>query len=179
MASFVEAHKEVGKSEGGYTNNPNDRGNYVDGKLIGTNYGISAPVLKTYLGRTPTIDDMLNLSPKDASKIYKFNYWDKIEGDSLKNQSVALMLYDAIVNQGGGTTRTMVKNALQEQNINYIGIDAKSINKAKQKQFFDSIYNQRLERYSTGQKEFRQGWIKRLNTIKFSKGGSKKKILFN
>ncbi len=99
MASFYDAHKEVAKSEGGYTNNTKDKGNYVDGLLVGTNYGISAPILKAYLGRSIDMDDMLNLSPEVASDIYKQNYWNKIDGDSLKNQSVALMLYDAIVNR--------------------------------------------------------------------------------
>ena len=36
-----------------------------------------------------------------------------------------------------------------------------------QKKFFDSIFKQRLDRYSTGKKEFRKGWINRLNEIKF------------
>ena len=31
MADFILAHKKVHKSEGGYQNNPNDTGNYVDG----------------------------------------------------------------------------------------------------------------------------------------------------
>jgi hypothetical protein len=71
----------------------------------------------------------------------------------------------------------MVKNALQDQNIPYNGINAKDINKANQKKFFDNIYSQRLSKYSGGQADFREGWIKRLNTIKFEKH-SKKKIVF-
>ena len=100
MADFILAHKKVNKSEGGYSNNPNDRGNYVDGNLVGTNYGISAPVLKEHLGRTPTKDDMINLSPKVVLLIYKKNYWNKIQGDNIDNQSVAYLIYDSAVNQG-------------------------------------------------------------------------------
>lgn len=179
MASFVQAHKVVAKSEGGYTNNPKDRGNYVDGELVGTNFGISAPILKTYLGRKISVDDMINISPKDVATIYKKNYWDKIEGDLIKNQSIALMLYDAIVNQGSGATRSMVKNALQEQKIPYDGIEASSINKANQKKFYKSIYNQRLQRYEGGQKEFREGWIKRLNDLSFVPTNRNKVIIIS
>lgn len=167
MASFVNAHRKVALSEMGYTNNPADRGNWVDGQLIGTNYGISAPVLKAYLGRTPSVSEMINLSPKIASEIYKNEYWDKVDGDELKNQSVALLLYDGAVNQGVGYMRSVVKNALKEQGITYRGIIADDINKANQKKFFNSIFNQRLAKYSSGQADFRKGWIDRLNDIKF------------
>ena len=54
MAEFIPIHNFVIKEEGGYQDMPSDTGNYVDGVLVGTNYGISAPVLKSYLGRTPS-----------------------------------------------------------------------------------------------------------------------------
>ena len=79
MAKFIKAHEFVERAEGGYTDNPNDNGNWTGGKkgsgdLIGTNFGISAPVLKAYLGRTPSVADMKNLKKSTAEKIYKKNY---------------------------------------------------------------------------------------------------------
>jgi|TARA_R110000822_G_scaffold66313_3_gene161977 lysozyme family protein len=167
MADFILAHKKVNKSEGGYSNNPNDRGNYVDGNLVGTNYGISAPVLKEHLGRTPTKDDMINLSPKVVLLIYKKNYWNKIQGDNIDNQSVAYLIYDSAVNQGLSYTKSAIKEALFEQGEEYEGINANQINKLNQKDFFLSIFRNRLDRYSMGAKEFKKGWINRLNEIKF------------
>lgn len=167
MADFILAHKKVNKSEGGYSNNPNDRGNYVDGNLVGTNYGISAPVLKEHLGRTPTKDDMINLSPKVVLLIYKKNYWNKIQGDNIDNQSVAYLIYDSAVNQGLSYTKSAIKEALFEQGEEYEGINANQINKLNQKDFFLSIFRNRLDRYSMGAKEFKKGWINRLHEIKF------------
>jgi lysozyme family protein len=178
MASFVDAHKKVGKSEGGYTNNPKDNGNWVDGKLIGTNYGISAPILKAYLGRSITIEDMKNLSPKTASTIYKVNYWDKIDGDKLKNQSVALIIYDASVNHGLYATKSMVKKALAKQNATLTNFDAKVINKVNQKTLFDDIYKERANRYANGNPAFREGWMRRLEEIKYAGGFTSKKAMF-
>ena len=175
MANFILAHKKVQASEGGYSNNPNDSGNYVDGILIGSNYGISAPTLKNYLGKRPTREEMINLSPKVALVIYKNEYWNRIKGDEIKNQSVAHLIYDSAVNQGYSFTRRAIQNAVEEQGKKYVVIDSNQINNLNQKKFFDSIFKQRLDRYSTGKKEFRKGWINRLNEIKFI---SQKKITY-
>lgn len=167
MGDFILAHKKVHKAEGGYQNNPNDRGNYVDGYLVGTNFGISAPVLEQHLGKRPTVQDMRGLSPKVALLIYKNEYWNKIQGDYLKNQSVAHLLYDGAVNQGYSFIRTAIKKAVLEQGQEYEGINANQINKLNQKNFFLNVFINRKGRYSTGTKEFRNGWINRLNQIKF------------
>jgi lysozyme family protein len=103
MANFDIAHKKTSVNEGGYTNDANDSGNYVDGKLIGTNLGISAPVLKAYLKRTPTVAEMKNLSPAVAAAIYKKNYWDVMKGDDWNSQDNANKVYDMCVNAGCGT----------------------------------------------------------------------------
>jgi lysozyme family protein len=167
MADFILAHKKVHKAEGGYSNNPNDTGNYVDGYLVGSNYGISAPVLKQHLGKRPSVQDMRGLSPKVALLIYKNEYWNKIQGDYIKNQSVAHLIYDGAVNQGYSFLRTAIKKAIQEQGEEYEGINANQINKLNQRDFFISVFLNRKGRYSTGKKEFRKGWINRLNEIKF------------
>tara|TARA_Y100000004_G_scaffold196600_1_gene267159 strand:+ start:913 stop:1506 length:594 start_codon:yes stop_codon:yes gene_type:complete len=167
MADFVLAHKKVHKAEGGYSNNPNDSGNYVDGYLVGSNFGISAPVLKNQLGKRPTVEDMRGLSPKLALLIYKNEYWNKIQGDYIKNQSVAHLLYDGAVNQGYSFMRSAIKKAVLEQGEEYEGINANQINSLNQREFFYSVFRDRLDRYYSGKKEFRKGWIKRLNQIRF------------
>ena len=62
-ADFNTAQNLVKKFEGGYSNDKRDPGNYTGakigvGKLIGTNWGISAPVLVVYwkqkYGKKPT-----------------------------------------------------------------------------------------------------------------------------
>jgi lysozyme family protein len=178
MADFDKAHKYIIKEEGGYQDMPNDTGNYTDGVLIGTNYGISADTLKSFLGRTPTKDEMENLSFDDAVIIYIQRYWSKILGDRIKNQSVALLIYDGSVNQGRGAMRSVVGNAMRNLNANisddkvFSEAGIKKLNSLNQQKLFEEIYNGRKKRYEKGQVAFRAGHLKRLSGITFN-GNSK------
>lgn len=105
MASFEIADKKTAKSEGGYTCHPADNGNWTSGNagqgdLIGTKYGISAPLLMAFLNRKPTIREMQNLSPETAKQIRKTLFWDKIRGDEWQNQANADNVYDMAINSG-------------------------------------------------------------------------------
>ena len=69
--------KSLKQAEGGYQNMKEDKGNFYQGALIGTNHGISAPVLAKHLGRAPTEKDMRELTLETANSIYKDNYYEK------------------------------------------------------------------------------------------------------
>ena len=84
-ASFDEAQGLVKLAEAGYSSDRDDTGNYIDvpggRRFIGTNHGISAPILDEYfksqgVERLLTKNDMKNLSYETALKIYRTNYWD-------------------------------------------------------------------------------------------------------
>ena len=105
MADFKIAYKRTSLNEGGYTDNPDDNGNWtgaVKGKgiLIGTNKGISASVLAKYLGHTPSAGEMKMLTTETAQDIYKKNYWDIMRGDEWDNQENVNNVYDMCVNAG-------------------------------------------------------------------------------
>jgi len=117
MAEFKIAYLRTAKAEGGYTGDPDDNGNWTGGKkgvgvLVGTNYGITAPELKAYLGRMPTAQDMKDLSKSTAEKIFKINYWDAFSGDKILNQEKANQIFDMGVNGGVGTAIILAKRAL-------------------------------------------------------------------
>lgn len=175
MANFLDAHVYVAESEGGFQQMTNDSGNYVDGVLIGTNYGISAPTLQSYLGRTPTMEDMKNLTYQQAVSIYIEMYWNKIFGNEIKNQSVALLVYDGSVNQGRGAMRTIVGEAMRSMGSYVTNSDVftnegiNQLNSLDQKKLFFKIYNGRKLRYEGGQQAFIQGHLNRLSGIKFFK----------
>lgn len=114
MANFEIADKLTRKAEGGYSDHREDNGNWTGGKigvgvLIGTKYGISAPVLMTYLGRVPTVLEMKNLSSETVTKIYNKNYWKAIKGDEITNQDIANKIYDMAVTSGPGTAIKLAK----------------------------------------------------------------------
>ena len=82
------------KREGGYQAHPQDKGNYLNGELIGTKYGITPKTYQLYYGKKPTANDIKNLSMDEAYKIYKKLYWDKYKiGDMPKQiQRVAMQM---------------------------------------------------------------------------------------
>jgi lysozyme family protein len=118
MAKFTISHGKTAINEGGYTDNADDSGNWTGGKkgvgkLVGTMYGISAPVLSRHLGRPLTIEDMKNLDQKVAHEIYERDYWKKIKGDQIKSQAAADSLYDSAVNMGPATAIKLAQAALK------------------------------------------------------------------
>lgn len=116
MADFDKAYKRTGIFEGGYTDEEDDNGNWTGGKkglgkLIGTKYGISAPVLMQYMGKMPTVQDMKNLSLVTVKDIYRKFYWLPIRGNEINNQDTANSIYDMAVNAGVGASIKMAKRA--------------------------------------------------------------------
>ncbi len=75
--------------EGVYSNDTSDPGGE-------TKYGISK---RSY----PDLD-IVNLTLDDASKIYKRDYWDKMECDKYE-AGLAIVLFDSAVNCGVGRTK--------------------------------------------------------------------------
>lgn len=100
MASFEKAIIGTFKAEGGFQADPNDSANYVNGVLIGTSRGISAQAWATYYRRTPTVADMKALTEAQAKLIFKGNYWDKVAGDYIVNQSVAELMFQYVIGSG-------------------------------------------------------------------------------
>jgi lysozyme family protein len=182
MASFEISQKIVGLNEGGYQNLADDSGNWYKGILIGTNWGIAAPTLARFLGRTPTVSDMKNLPRSTAETILKRNYWLKNHFDQLKNQSVATMLYDGAVNHGVGGILSITKKALTKLKhpISKVftadGIG--SLNKLNQRDLFFALKEVRTERYKASpKKKYLKGWLTRLERIKYAPESNVKDII--
>ena len=102
--------------EGGLSLNPNDNGNWTGGKtgvgnLIGSNIGISAPVLCTKLGRLATSDDMKNLTDETAKSIYETEYWIPANCDKIKKPELCYTVFDTAVNMGVGTAIKLLQMA--------------------------------------------------------------------
>jgi len=92
--------------EKGYQRDPNDRGNWTGGAvgagvLIGTNRGISAPVLAAWRKTPCTEADMRALTREEALAIYEQRYWIPLHGDDLP-LPLAYVCFDAEVMSGMG-----------------------------------------------------------------------------
>ena len=186
-ADFTQANALVKKAEGGFQINPSDGGNWTGGEqgsgiLVGTNWGVSAPVYAKYLGRTPTEADMRGMLQSTAQAIYRADYWDTIHGNNMDNQSVANLIYDAAINEGQGTAAIMARQTLNDlgaspkydESKNYWDNDIiDAINKVDSEDFFNKYKSLRLQKYQNDPNAsvFLAGWKSRLSGIIFTSEG--------
>ena len=185
-ASFEEAQKLVKTAEAGYSEDRGDAGNWIDvpsggQRFIGTNHGISAPILAKYfkekgITRLLSKSDMMKLSYGTALKIFKNNYWDAQELGTLKDQNVANVIYNGCVNQGIDGMRSVLRNALEDNGVVISDTDnifSKEIllkaNEVDQEKLFNSIKQYREERYRDSKtfKRHGEGWLNRLDALSY------------
>ncbi len=97
MANFERIVNKVLMNEGGYVNDPTDKGGE-------TNFGISKRVY-------PHVN-IKNLSKNQAKAIYKKDYWDEIKGNDIVSDEVAYEIFDTAVNMGVRTSSKLVQIAI-------------------------------------------------------------------
>ncbi len=131
LARFDTFIEGLLQREGGYVNHPNDRGG-------ATKYGISS---RAHPGL-----DVANLSKKQASDIYKRDYWDAIGADNLPPRTGEIAA-DFAINSGVG----FAKKALQET-----GGDPQAMIDYQKQHYANIIKN------DPSQQVFEQGWSNRL-----------------
>lgn len=186
MASFDLSAAKAFKAEGGYQADPADNANYCDGKLVGTNRGISAVAYKGYYKKCPTVEDMKRLTVNQALAIYKAGYWDKINGDRIKNQSVADLMFQYIIGSGASqlsdlkaiANTTAGKKQIAEIDTSITAREAEIINSLNQATYHNNLkvwraaFFKRLVERVPEKRKFLQGWLNRLETHKFDGVGS-------
>ena len=106
----------TGISEGGFTKNKKDPGNWSTGKagkgiLLGTNHGITGRVLQGWRGKRVSMSDVRNLTKEEANKIYRAQYWDAVNGDQLPS-GIDYAVYDYGVNSGPSRAIKSMQKAL-------------------------------------------------------------------
>jgi lysozyme family protein len=158
MADFVKALPRVFKFEGGFQNYANDNANYCDGKLIGTNMGISSVAYKTAYGVCPTFEQIKSLTRSQAEQIYKKNYWDKINGDKIKNQSVAELMFQFIIGSGASQI-SILKDIANDVNGKNIIVSDDSVITDGEASLINAL-NQ--EKYHSALKLWRENFLKGL-----------------
>lgn len=172
MASFDIAYPIIADHEGGYQNNPADRGNYNSlGENVGTNWGISAPVYETWIGRPPRESDMRNMSRATAKQIFKARFWDAIQGDRINSQAVANIFFDGAVNHGTTGIKIMqeVLGVSQDGKVGPITLNA--INNANPAKLYNDYREARKRFYyylvdrTPSFSVFLNGWIRRIDSF--------------
>lgn len=167
---FNEAFDELIHSEGGYTDDTQDSGNWTSGiigkgDLKGTKYGISA-------ASYPHLD-IKSLTLSDAKLIYKRDYWDV--WDSLPGMSNAFPdsllyeLFDAAVNTGMQNAKRFLQRAVNVADDGLIGpVTIAALDNALTKHGIARVemwfLAEKQEHYTNLKKwdRFGKGWAKRI-----------------
>ena len=182
MADFSKAAARVLELEGGFQKWKNDKGNYnKKGVLVGTNHGISAQTYEEYFKKTATEAAIRALTPDDALMIYKKLFWDRIKGDQIKNQSVAEIFFDGVVQHG--------KGILLMQQVLGVAVDGivgnmtlAALNKINPQKIYTAYWNRRKDYYKelvdadSSQEDFYDGWMSRLDSFKKYIGANPGKV---
>ena len=162
--NFNASFARIIKSEGGYVNDPADRGGE-------TNLGVTIGAWGAYLGRAIQPGEMKALTVDTVKPFYKSMYWDKVKGDDLP-VGVDYAVFDFAVNAGVGRAAKFLQRAVGAVDDAVIGpgtlaLVAKTTpgklleNFAKQKEAF---YNTLAEKNPTQQK-FLKGWLARVDHV--------------
>jgi lysozyme family protein len=162
--NFDASFARIIKSEGGYVNDPADRGGE-------TNLGVTIGAWGAYLGRAIQPGEMKALTVDTVKPFYKSMYWDKVKGDDLP-VGVDYAVFDFAVNAGVGRAAKFLQRAVGAVDDAVIGpgtlaLVAKTTpgklleNFAKQKEAF---YNTLAEKNPTQQK-FLKGWLARVDHV--------------
>lgn len=91
-SNFDRALTEVLKHEGGFVNDPHDRGG-------ATNLGVTIGTLSDWLKRPATVAEVRALTPRAVAPIYRRLYWDALRCDELP-EGLDLQAFDHGVNAG-------------------------------------------------------------------------------
>lgn len=106
-SAFDIAYSRTALAEGGFTADPNDRGNWTTGvigkgKLNGTKYGISAMSFPN--------EDIRNLTPARAKELAKEQFWDRAHCDEFRF-AFSIQFFDAAYNHGPGNAVRFAQRA--------------------------------------------------------------------
>lgn len=170
MAKYTPAYQRAAIIEGGYQRLTADRGNYNSNRqLVGTNWGIAAPVYEQYLGHPPTTAEMRSMQKSVAVGIFKRKFWDRIKGDQITNQFVAEIFFDGVVNHGVSNGTKLMQECLGVQQDGVLGpITLGKLNAAVPAEIYLKYKLRRLQYYvqivlwRPSQKVFLRGWMRRI-----------------
>ena len=165
MADFERYAPILKRLEGGFVNNPADKGG-------ATNMGVTLATYRAIFGKNKTIYDLKNITDAEWSQIMKV-YWNAVKGDQINNQSIANLVADWNVNSGT-TGRKAIQKALGLYADGIFGQKTlAALNAEPQKCVFCKIKAAREQFYTSivqktpSQAVFLKGWLNRLNQFEY------------
>jgi lysozyme family protein len=113
--TFDEIIEVVLSHEGGYVDDPDDRGG-------ATNFGVTQASFSQYLGKKVSKDDVKNMTVEDAKGCYKQDFWDPSRAEQL-DEDLRAVYFDMVVNHGQRNAVKILQQAANNRNPGGIDVD--------------------------------------------------------
>lgn len=168
--NFDQCMEWLLEHEGGFVNHPDDPGGM-------TNYGVTAKTYQRWLSETRDLaDEVDDPWPEDITEafikgipmdhvyqIYKQEYWNRVNGDSLPS-GIDWCVFDWAVNSGTGRSSRALQKAVEVTADGAIGpMTMRAVKSYNQEDLIEHFY-QRRQRFYEGLKTFEtfgRGWSRR------------------
>ena len=177
MAEFNPSYEKVLSHEGGYVHDPDDPGGETykgvarkmhskwDGWPI-------VDILKKQSGFPANLDKNADLQEK-IKTFYRSLFWDKIKGDDIQDQDVAMSIFDFAVNAGTATSATLAQVVVAAKKDGVIGPKTlEKLNSFDPEHFLAAFTVAKIARYISivkkrpSSRKYFYGWVRRaLNDI--------------
>ena len=102
--TFDEIIEEVLEAEGGFVNDPDDKGG-------ATNFGVTQQSYSNFLGSPASVDDVRNMTREEAKECYKKDFWIPAKVDRLPD-NLKHLYFDMVVNMGRRNAGKILQQAV-------------------------------------------------------------------
>jgi len=181
MSDFSEAWALTSKWEGGYSDNPNDPGNYnAFNQLVGTNHGITPGVYQPYLHFVPSKEAMQDLTLSQAAAIANQEYWVKYQLYNIRCQALANNVFDVLFHFRPTTAALLLQQSIKDigGTLPQWGMDGvvgsetitalvTACETGQENKFIKALLTRRIQFYNnivatdSSKQQFYDGWINR------------------
>lgn len=151
----------------GFSNDPKDNGGAT---MVGVTIGTYRSYCRYKGKKSPTIDQLKNISYKEWRDIIHTMYWSKWKADLIEDQNVANMLVDWVWMSGQGVGIKKVQKLLNLTQDGIVGPKTlKAVNETDN--LLKLVYNARAAHFNQivksnpSQKKWLKGWMNRINYI--------------
>jgi|ERR1035437_243766 lysozyme family protein len=177
MADFKHIIPFILDAEGGYANNPADKGGET---MKGITYSVWVSVFGESHGR------FMDMSQEDWGQIFKNNYWDAMLGNKINSQRVADLIVDWVWGSGKHFPEKDVQEVLNHSFGTHLATDGvfgqatiDAINTVDDKELYYDLVQRHIQYVNSivannpTQEVFLKGWCNRMDSLtKFENNGN-------
>ncbi len=172
MADYKILAPFILESEGGYVNDPADRGG-------ATNRGVTMQTWRAYCakrGKPATTDTLKAMTRSEWEDIFTTNFWNKLHASQMDDQSVANLVVDWAWHSGVTRAARALQQELGVKADGIVGdVTLRALNARSPLPLFGALKQKRIKflqsvcKSNPSQQKFLRGWLRRVNRIVYGK----------